>query len=366
VTKTPTGASTPVKLAMVLVVAALAGACTSSSTNGTASSPSRLGTPSAVAPGSPSPPVVTGAFGVLATSPTGGTYKVSLVGVDARVIASEMASSPDSFTCPNGAAAVVPTPVSTSNTRVYFMDAQGVVRFLSPNGDTGRSTTLPIGPNRRSMFAVSPDDQRIAVIVVDFTSSGASTRLYVEDLNGGGHHLDPFSDSGAFTLWATGWHGTNNLVVEKMPACSGPTCCGDEFHVVDPNTAVRRFVVGGPTCKIAGPPTPAGVVCETDVQANVVTWTATTTRSFALLQGFTHAYLSPAGSLVALWSGNDTLIQESNRTFAGMLACGWIDDTHLLSASDQLNQPRVGNVTTGEVLPVLAQGYCAGRIPGGL
>ena len=64
-----------------------------------------------------------------------------------------------------GAAALVPPPVSMSNTRVYYMDAQGVVRYLAPNGDAGRATTVPIGPARRAMFAVSPDDQRIAVIV---------------------------------------------------------------------------------------------------------------------------------------------------------------------------------------------------------
>jgi hypothetical protein len=246
------------------------------------------------------------------------------------------------------------------------MDSQGVIRYLSSNGDAGRATSVPIGPARRSSFAVSPDDRRIAVVVTDFTATGATIKLYVEDLNGGANHLDTFSDSSAFTLWATGWHGTNNLVLQKMPACGGPFCCGDEFHVVDPNTAVRRFTVGSPTCKIAGTPSPAGVVCETDVQANVLSWSGTTTRSFAIPHGFTHAYLSPDGGLVALWSNDGTLIQESNRSFPGMLACGWIDDTHFLSAGDAQQQPRVANVTTGRIVPVPARGFCAGRIPGGL
>jgi hypothetical protein len=297
------------------------------------------------------------------------SYTVSLVGIDGRVVASQQASTPGAVSCANSAGAVVPLPVSTSNSRVYFQDAQGVVHFLAVNGDSGRATTVPIGASRRSVFAVSPDDQRIAVVVIDFTSNGATTKLYVEDLNGGGNHLETFNDSGAYTLWATGWHGTNNLVVAKVPACTqggGPFSAGpQEFHVVDPATAIRRFTVGGPTCIVAGAPSLAGVVCESDVQASVVNWTGATIRSFSI-QGKAFAHLSPNGMLVAIASGNDTLIQESSRTFPLMQACGWIDATHVFSGGDTQRQPRVGDVTTGNLTPIEAQGDCAGRIPGGL
>src|SRR5438034_7005543 len=150
----------------------------------------------------------------------------------------------------------------------------GVVRFLAPSGDSGRATTVPAGTaSRRSMFAVSPDDQRIAVIVDDFNSTGASTKLYVEDLNGGGNHLDLFSQTGARTLWPVGWHGTNNLVVAVVASCSqggGPFCCGpQELHVVDPATAARRFTLGSTiACGIAGSPSPAGAICWDGSQSN--------------------------------------------------------------------------------------------------
>lgn len=312
---------------------------------------------------------VTGAYGVLVSPLAAAGYTVSLVGIDGRVIASTQASSPAAVTCANAAAALVPLPVSTSNTRLYFMDGQGVVHFLAPNGDTGRATTVPIGAGRRSMFAVSPDDQRIAVIVDDFNATGASTRLYVEDLNAGAHHIDLFSETGAFTLWPTGWHGTNNLVVAKVPSCTqggGPFSAGpQELHVIDPATAVRRFTIGGPTCPIAGPASPAGAVCETQTQASVLSWTAVTVRSFAAA-GLGSAYLSPGGGMVAIAPGPDTLLQEASRTITGMQACGWIDDTHLFSGGDAQHQPRVADVTTGNVVPIAAQGDCAGRIPGGL
>jgi hypothetical protein len=353
----------------------LAGACSVPGT-GAAKSPSpaasssRTSSPSANSSGGPSPVAAGSAFGVLVSPLSGSTYTVSLVGVDARVVSSSIASTPGAVTCANAAAAVVPLPVSTSNSRVYFMDALGVVRFLAPNGDTGKATTVPIGPARRSMFAVSPDDQRIAVIVDDFTSNGATTRLYVEDLNGGGHHVDPYNQSGAFTLWPTGWHGTSNLVVAKVPACTqggGPFCCGpQELHVVDPTTAFRRFTIGGPTCVLAGPPSPAGAVCETNAQASVLTWTGTTTSSVAI-PGYTPAYLSPDGTQVAVASNTaptTTLFPSS--VVVNLVACGWIDDTHVLSGGDAQQQPRVGDLTARNVAPVLAQGDCAGRIPGGL
>lgn len=134
---------------------------------------------------------------MLVSSLLASTYTVSLVGVDATVVASAQASTPPfNVVCANAGAADVKAPVSTSNSRAYFSDAEGVVRFTAPNGDTGRATTIPIGSARRSMFAVSPDDKRIAVVVDEFTADGASTRLYVEDLNGGGNHVEVYTEVG--------------------------------------------------------------------------------------------------------------------------------------------------------------------------
>lgn len=307
---------------------------------------------------------------MLLSSLSSSNYTVSLVGIDGRVVASAQASTPGTVTCANAAAGVVPPPVSASNSRVYFMDALGAVRALSPNaGATSPIIDLPIGPSRRSLFAVSPDDTQMAVVVVDFTANGATTKLYMYQLQRGGSQVLLFSASGAFSLWPTGWHGTNNLVVAKTPSCTqggGPGTFGPlEFHVVDPATAIRRFTVGGPGCLIAGPPSPAGAVCESDVQATVLTWTAAPTRSFSI-QGFTPAYLSPNGSQVALTVNGETVIQESSKAFPGMQACGWIDDTHVFSGGDAQRQPRVGDITTGNVVPIAAEGDCAGRLPGGL
>jgi hypothetical protein len=366
-----------VKLApCMLAVAFGAAACGSQGSqaggsHSPASSASPLATASSSTPASPV--ALTGAFGVLVVGRSGvDNYTVSLVGIDGKVVGSAQATSPTAVTCADAGAAVLPPPISTSNSRVYFMDAQGVIRFLTPQGETGRATTVPASGGRRSMFAVSPDDQRIAVIVSDFTSSGAAIKLYVEDLNGGTNHVDIYSQSGAFSLWPIGWHGPNNLVVAKVPACTqggGPFSAAPlELHVVDPATAVRRFTIGGPTCVLVGPPSPAGAVCEltTFAQANVVGWTATTVRSIAI-KGPTPAYLSPDGSVVALTqlSTGTTVLDGVGRTL-NLPACGWIDSTHVFAGGDAQQQPRVGNIINGAVVHVAAQGACAGRLPGGL
>src|SRR5438132_902047 len=198
---------------MLLVLAAATAACGGSAGPPTVASHtpspaqnSPAASAAAAAPTPSSPPAVTSAYGVLVGSQSGSSFTVSLIGTDGKVVASSEASTPPLVTCANAAGAPLPLPISTSNSRAYFMDAQGVVRFLAPSGNSGRATALPAGTSsRRAMFAVSPDDSRIAVIVNDYTASGAATRLYVEDLNGGGNHLDLFSESGARTLWPFGW-----------------------------------------------------------------------------------------------------------------------------------------------------------------
>ena len=367
----------PGKVVSWLVVATALAAC-GGSNNSAGHSPSPA--PGSAAPSasataqpnaSPTPPPVTTPYGVLVGSQAANSYSVSLVTIDGKVAATSEASTPPLVSCANAAGAPVPLPVSMSNSRAYYMDAQGVVRFLAPSGEGGRATTVPAGTaSRRSMFAVSPDDQRIAVIVNDYTSSGASTRLYVEDVNGGGNHLDLYTQSGARTLWPVGWHGNNNLVVAVVPSCTqggGPFCCGiQELHVVDPATAFRRFTIGAVTaCPIVGPASPSGAICWDGTNSKIINWTAGTVKTFPV-SGPESQLLSPNGGQVALVDNNGTAIQGSSVSMAGMFACTWIDDGHVLSGGDPQHQPRIANIANGSMIPVAAQGDCGGRLPGGL
>ena len=362
----------------MFAVAFLAASCGGSSTGGVRSpsppaSTSSSGPPPASPSAIPSIPPVTAPYGVLFTPPSNGNYTVSLVSTAGTVAATAQASFPPNAACANGAAAVLPLPVSTSNSRLYYMDTTGAVRTLVPDGAPSLTPiiTLPASSaSRRSMFAVSPDDSRMAVVVADFTSTGATTRVYMDQLQAGGAQTQIFSEAGAYTLWPTGWHGTTSLVLAKVPACTqggGPGCCGpQEFHVIDPVTAARRFTVGGSGCVITGPPTPAGALCATTSSASVISWTAVTTNTFPIHDYFA-AYLSPNGSAVAVVDNSGTQVFPSPlQPWAGMTACGWIDEAHVLAGGDAQAQPRIGDATSGKVVPVAAQGGCAGRIPGGL
>src|SRR5258708_22128734 len=100
------------------------------------------------------------------------------------------------------------------------MDALGVVRHLAPDGDAGQAITLPIGPARRSLFAVSPDDALMAVVVIDFAAGGATTSLYMYQLQPRGSQLLLFRQSGSYILWPTRWHRTTNPVPPKVPSCT--------------------------------------------------------------------------------------------------------------------------------------------------
>jgi hypothetical protein len=304
---------------------------------------------------------------VLATRPVGGQYTVTIVGIDGKAVASRVVGAPPPVTCP-GAGAVVPLPISTSDSGVYYQDAQGGVSFMSPTGAVRQAASVPAGTaSRRSMFAVSPDDKRIAVVVADFNSTGAATRMYVEDL-GGGNHVEIFGETGARTLWPIGWHGTGNLVLGVVPSCTqggGPFCCGvQELHVVDPATANPLVTLGSSTCPIVGSPSPYGVICWDGSTSKVLNWTATTIRTYPV-QGPEAQYVSPSG-LVAMVDNTGTTFQGSNVSIGGLFACVFIDDVHVLAGGDTQQQARVGEFPSGVVFPVAAQGECAGRLPGGL
>ncbi len=371
---------------LTYVVAILFVAACGSSSTASHPSPRAAASPTASAGGSPtasppaspkpspspqaSPTPITGGYAVLATVGTTDTYTVSLVGIDGTVAASATPSTPVKVSCGDAAAASLPLPISTSDTRAYFLDAQGNIRFLTPNGETGIEAQVPTGGNTREMFAVRQDDSVMAVVLADFNSSGATTQLFIQDLQPGGTKRLIFSETGAYTLWPVGWRADGGLVVAKVPSCTqggGPTCCGpQEYHVVDPASGARRATVGGPACIPVGAPTPAGTMCEDSgfTKANILDWSGATKKSLTI-QGPTPAYLSPDGSEVALVVDNQTTFAGVKQTL-DLVACGWIDSTHVIAGGDAQSQPRVGDVTTGSIVPVAAQGACAGRIPGGL
>jgi hypothetical protein len=171
--------------------------------------------------------------------------------------------------------------VSTSSSKVYFLDGDATLRSLSATGTVATVGTLPGDSARRVGFAVSPDDKRIAVAVIDYSPTTASAarnaygqplpflQLYVEDL-GGGHRVQ-ILESSMFYFWPVGWHKG------KIVLASGPALVQD-YSPLNPFSASRYFLVapvpsstsklvvigGAGDCAPTGAPTPAGTACVAD------------------------------------------------------------------------------------------------------
>jgi hypothetical protein len=330
---------------------------------------------------------------VLATwDPEGKTpVTISLVGLDGRLEATTTAQPQGRMLCSPPAGAIRPVPLATSltRTRLYFLDGDSV-RFLQPDGITGIATHIPVGDQRSSVFAVSPDDRRIAVSVIDFGHTGAMN-LYVEDLAGGGGHVEIYS-SQDHVVWPIGWHG-GNLITAVVSPCTqggGPfTSSPLEIHVVDPATGTRLGTIGtwpsqdpNVLCTTPVPPTPAGAICLGSAGIKVLDWNGAATASLNLPGTFVDALAeSPRGRYVALagtdLNGNDLGVSvrdaANHEVYTEKSAGQWtprfgfIDDDHLIIGDlGPQSRPHVVTISARISVPVAANGIFVGVLPGGL
>jgi hypothetical protein len=359
-------------LAVLAATTLLAISCGQGSGSSSNHSPSPSGRASAGT--SPNPTALS--YGLLLS---GGT--LDLVAPNGSVGPTATVAAPSVQSCGQGAGAVVQPPVSASADKVYFRDGDTKVRYITPSGQTGDATTVPGSAMLISFFSVSPDDQRIAVVVEDLSAASTiSLRLYVEDLRGGGHHADIYStttpkDKTGTTLWPMGWH-EGLLVLALVTACTfepaglSPT----EWHLADAVTAVRRVTIGG-NCILSYWPSPAGVACVdngTNLQATAYDWTGKVTASIPVTSSDYQSGLSPSGAHVFFATGQGIGAPapatrvfavgagQAGGTVAGHSACLFIDENHLLAPDAVISSP------SGAVTPLAASGVCAGRFPGGL
>jgi hypothetical protein len=157
---------------------------------------------------------------------------------------------------------------SASRTRLYYLNGGSEVRFLAPDGTTGTATHIALGATEQAGFAVSPDDASIAVAIFSFTplpeASYKGMRLYVEDLNGAGHHVDIFSSS-TVAEFPVGWTSGRLIMAVSEPRCC-PAAPGNpydasSYHVVDPTTGTRLASLCSNSQGPEGPIEPVGAIC---------------------------------------------------------------------------------------------------------
>jgi hypothetical protein len=285
-------------------------------------------------------------------------------------------------------------PVSASNHEVYIRDGDTRIRRVVPPSSAVDVTTVPGGPTTVSFFSVSPDDQRIAVVVEDLSAASTiSLRLYVEDLAGHGHHADiftttqPKSKTGT-TLWPMGWHN-GALVLAVVVACTFEPAglTPSSWHVSNASTAVRIATINASGCTLSYWPSPAGVACVnySSGAATLYNWAGkviSATGPGATGSNFTQTGLSPAGNSIFFSTGvgigapspTTGIVQLGPGPYAtvqGRNACSWIDEDHLLASDSVITFPAEtpGNVRVTATVQVLGpgvNGICAGRFPGGL
>jgi hypothetical protein len=329
-------------------------------------SPSAAATPSP----SPTPTGPLGTYGLLTSS-----GNLELVAPDGTVRAQTTITPSSPVACAQGMAAVLPPPVSATADKVFFRDGDTKIRFLTPGGQTGDATTVPGGPTTVSLFSVSPDDQRIAVLVEDLSDpANIGLRMYVEDLNGKGNHVDILTKStpngkAGITLWPMGWH-QSQLVMAVIAACSFEGVPpAFEWQVLDAGTGARVADIAANNCVLSAWPSPAGVACVSSSQTSVYGWDGKVVKSVASpADGFQSA-LSPTGAGILFATGlgpgappPTTRIFGSTASTAipGHAACLWIDDDHVLAPDAVISFP------SGNVSALPAGGACAGRFPGAL
>lgn len=321
----------------------------------------------AASPGpSAAPPVPQGPAALLVQLASPSTYAISLVFDDGRLVGPVTARL---------RAAPASMPVfSASDSRLYYLDGDSDLRFLDRDGSRGSFARLPGGPRSQAGFAVSPDDRRIAVAAVDYSSTPPTTRLYVEDVPGGANHVDLPLPAGV-SAWPVGWHaGEVVLAVGSAPTQSiagNPYGTFAGYLLVDAGTGGR---LGALACNPAGPLTPAGSACLVGGGPLAVQDFAGRTHSLGGAASVVSAAEAPDGARVALCCVGGQLqlwdVRDDSLASLGPAdgpAYGWIDTTHLLISDGPAQHPRVLDIATGASQPVAAApGRVVGRLPGGL
>ena len=306
------------------------------------------------------------------------------------VAASAKVAAPSVQTCGQGTGAVLQPPVSATSDKVFFRDGNTQIKYLTPDGETGDATTVPGGASKVSFFSVSPDDQRIAVLVEDLSpATKINLTLYVEDLIGHTNHSVIYTNSSpklksGNTLWPMGWHN-GLLVLAVWPPCTFEPAglMPTEWHVSNATTAVRVATISRNACIPSYWPSPAGVTCVdltvdqggTGV-AYIFDWSGKLRASVPAQKDLAfQSGLSPSGQNYFLAPGlgigappPSTLIGNvaslKGAVVAGHSACLWIDEGHLLAPDAVISFPSPTQPVSAT--PLTASGVCAGRFPGGL
>jgi len=320
------------------------------------------------------------------------TYNVAIVSTNGQTVASTTAANPNASSAP-----WQPLPkVSASASRVYYLDGTNSVKYLKPDGTTGLASHLPIQPDERGVFAVSPDDSRIAVSVFNLRSG---MRLLVGRVAASPAWHQVLATT-AVSEWPVGWRG-NQLVLAVGYVSGGQQACAIcslspiSYHVVDADTGSRSATVCGamsPPQLPGGPPSSSGVACATATKVSSSGLWTEESIAVAHWDGSSIPVLRtscvPSAEPLALSPDGQTLAGERDvndcgrvttislfdihghgRATAAMTTSYpwifWIDAGHFCFETDD-DRSSILDVAANHISGVGAAGLCLATIPGGL
>lgn len=313
-------------------------------------------------------------------------YQIQLVGADGKIAASTTARN-RSFK-KNG---LVDLPVtSTTSTKVYYLDGDSDIRYMTSTGQTGSAYHIAITGDQLASFAVTPDDLRIAATVIDYASEPPTMRLFTDDL-AGGHKVELFSSSRVYE-WPVGWH-QGHLVLAVSPLASvqnaGEWYMGSRgFHIVEAASGNRLLAICEDlSADTPFPTSPWGGTCQIYPNvANLVSWDGVK-REVLVDRCRAIGPPSPDGSRVAV-RGMDggcatatnapiRVIDSSGRVNVSTalgVPLGWLDNSHLIfqedlppfSAANAVAPIKILELANASAVVVDASGFFAGDLPGGL
>lgn len=203
---------------------------------------------------------------------------VSLVDEDGKVVAAATSAAPDAEPVPfpgsptallttgppniGACCGVILPEVSTSKRRAYYLSGQNQLRYLDVDGSTGLALTLPnVRGRTQAVFAVSPDDSRIAMSVFDWSTQPLKVTITVENLDGT-NLVDIFTSTSVYE-WPVAWHsGALVIAVGSIYGGAPNPYAAVSYHVADPNTGHRLAALGSVGCQAIGPIVQAGTLCN--------------------------------------------------------------------------------------------------------
>jgi len=305
------------------------------------------------------------------TGPQSAGYDLTLVTVEGTVAVKAHAATRSFIHTPGsgpGAAAIDLPEVSASSTRVYYLDGDQDVRYVRADGSGGLATKVPGTTTAHAAFAVTADDRRIGVSLLDYATSPPTLRLYVEDL-GGANHAEIFSSKSAW-VWPVGWRqgtlvlaATNFAPFTQQGIAFNPYDA-PAYHVVDAVSANRLATIGSGEsqtgCQPVGLLTAAGTACYHRTATaggagyfSTIDWTGKLQpRQVPTDTGGT-AGISPSGtSLARCWGANGMAWIDTFETRVQSSSEDWpcfIDDTNVLFGCLLYTSPSPRDLSTSRM-----------------